>query len=313
MFDYSCWKATHIVLAKEGLHIDGHLQVIESWRGDCKTGETIIIPQLARFGTKNSRKIVQDYEGQNSNSPFYLSCQRMVLFLRKANTDRNIWEDATAFNNMEISVAWIEEGNVYALVQKFNPGPREILRLDISESEMKSKVIEITQILQLKDLSTRAESILKFVNRDDAIDRCAIFDALADCKEYAIPTLWKILKNDKALNLHGRAIDTLVRVDGINIGDKLTALLEDELKVWFKIGPNLQKNWWAGIGVKYSEVELLRGQYSKTFIILKALQQRKHSGCKKTVSTLYNFWRSLPQLAELDQISKVCDEILKPK
>ena len=40
--DYSLWKATHIVLATERNVIDGHLKVIESWKGDLKTDSEIV-------------------------------------------------------------------------------------------------------------------------------------------------------------------------------------------------------------------------------------------------------------------------------
>jgi hypothetical protein len=45
VLDYSAWKATHIVLV-ETTDEDGRFEVVESWKGDLKPGESITIPEM---------------------------------------------------------------------------------------------------------------------------------------------------------------------------------------------------------------------------------------------------------------------------
>ena len=81
--DYSLWKATHIVLATEGNVIDGHLKVIESWKGDLKPDSKIILPELATFSTEKSRRIDELWKRKDLPKPFvrFVTGSKMVLFL----------------------------------------------------------------------------------------------------------------------------------------------------------------------------------------------------------------------------------------
>ena len=41
--DESAWHATHIVVVSEGQKIDGELRVLESWHGDLRRGERLVL------------------------------------------------------------------------------------------------------------------------------------------------------------------------------------------------------------------------------------------------------------------------------
>src|SRR5437899_2620242 len=84
--DTLAWHATHVVVASEGNEIDGHLEVVESWRGDLAIGDRIDLPELAAFEDEDLRRIVTV---RTSTTPSVASGKRMILFLRNDGTSRS--------------------------------------------------------------------------------------------------------------------------------------------------------------------------------------------------------------------------------
>jgi hypothetical protein len=339
------WRATHIVVATEGQKIDGVFRVLESWKGDLPVGETVRIPELAAFNSKEERTI-RFWPGENDHlsKPLEVTGDRVVLFLRDANqvaaeTEKgedeeesravkspsvtSRWKSANSMGDeIKVSMVWIEQGEVYGFVQRMNPGPSSLYRLNWTEAKMERQVIEILETrdafddsLAIADPSKRAEALQTFVSDSKFLVRDNALKEITKCGEAALPVLRRMM-NDETLNdIHDQAIDAFAQAGGRQVAPELTALLEKELSFWQQTGPTLQKGWWNGNGfASIDAVEPLRNRYGKIYRALVALNALRYREGEKLVTEVRDFWRSLPQLDDksgLDQISDECDSILK--
>jgi hypothetical protein len=105
----------------------------------------------------------------------------------------------------------------------------------------------------------------------------------------------------------------LVKAGGKDVGRELTIMLEQELAFWQKTGPQLPLGWWNGGGLPWAEVERLRNRYSVTLEAVRGIGVARYREGQKVVTTLRDYWRSLPQLEDrsgLDQMSQECDRLL---
>lgn len=141
-------RATHIVVATEGDEIDGQLTVIDSWKGDLKTNEVILVPEMKAWSPVDARKALGAYRGLYlaldpelvEHLPTHVSCKRIVLFLIK-KADR--WKPASKTRLMSMSAAWIEDRYVLTYVQHSNPGPLELCPCRDSADEFKATVAKV--------------------------------------------------------------------------------------------------------------------------------------------------------------------------
>src|SRR5271169_32229 len=87
--DYSSWHATQIVLAVT-TPVDGTFKVVESWKGDLRVGERLVIPELrpepnavpiSRYPKEWSEAV---RGGVSEQIPRELAGSRMVLFLKSS-------------------------------------------------------------------------------------------------------------------------------------------------------------------------------------------------------------------------------------
>jgi hypothetical protein len=51
------WQAPDIVVVTQSEKLDGRFMVIETWKGDLKSSDTVIVPELAVFASDESRVI----------------------------------------------------------------------------------------------------------------------------------------------------------------------------------------------------------------------------------------------------------------
>ena len=108
------WDATHIVVVTEAEKIDGEVRVLESWKGELERGDLLVLKELASFASKESRRIGGWLGFEESDE--CVTGARMVCFLTKSG---DTWQSAGGKDwrpAMEISVAWIDHGTVYARV-----------------------------------------------------------------------------------------------------------------------------------------------------------------------------------------------------
>ena len=279
-----------------------------------------MIPDLTNFLSEESRTVSYWPSEVHSNSPTHVTGSRISLFLKKSASDSTNWETASDFGGMQVSMAWIEDGQAYAFVQRMNPGPSLLFPLHLSESEMKSQVADVVQTqtafgntIAISNLEQRANALKLFVSSKHWFARKAAFTELGNCGEAALPILRRMLNDESMLPQHGDVIGAMGHAGGISVAPELTKLVETETQFWKQTAPNLKSGWWNGTGIDWSEVETLRNRYVKLGAAIGVLGQLKYANCKNAVTECRDVWRSFPQLEEigLGQMSRGCDNLLK--
>ena len=316
------WRAGDIVLVSGDAGRAGRCLVIEAWKGELKAGDTVTIPELAAFATDDSRAIHRWPREAATNLPTHVSSSRMCLFLRK--TASGSWEAADKTGGMKTSVAWIEESQAYAFVQRMNPGPSLLVPLHFSEGDLKAQVSDVVQTQEAlantvatTNLSQRAEALKPFISSKHWFAQKEGFAELGKCGGAALPVLRGLLSDESLLAQHGEVIGALGQAGGTNVAAELTTLVEAETRFWKQTAPELKQGWWNGAGfqgaAEWSRVEFLRNRYVRLGAAIGVLGGLKYSGCKTAVAQLRDVWRSCPQLKEvgLGQMSQGCDRLLK--
>ena len=182
--DHSAWKATHIVIAVTTA-TDGTFEVVESLKGDLHVGARLVIPDLRSLD--EAKPITSSLA-----SPESVLCQpgshlipkqpvgaRVILFLvggtheplSESKTEVEGWKPSDIMDSMQASVVWIEgSGSLYAFEQVMNPGLPLLCQLHESETDVRNRVAEITQIqsqiavdLSVPDGGERAERLRQYV------------------------------------------------------------------------------------------------------------------------------------------------------
>jgi hypothetical protein len=313
--EYSAWNATHIVIAAEGEEIDGKLEILEPLKGDLGAGEMIFLNQLAGLKTENSRQICEDWNLKSSGK--FVSGSRMILFLRKDNDSKEIWKPTDLFDELKTSVMWIENDKAYAFEQIANPGPSLLIDLGQTESEVKTRILEIIQkrnsfdrAFEIKGTKSMFENLRQFFTAEDAFIRLATFKKLKEKGKSALPVLRRVLDDESALIAHDTAVQTFGEVGGESVGKELTALLKKETNFWKELSDPQIKNWKNRID--NNETEIFGRHYSKILQIVYQLRLMKLKEAQNAVSELCRFWHSSPLEDKdgLSQMTEDCDAYL---
>jgi hypothetical protein len=144
--------ATHIVVASEDAIIDGHLTVLESWKGDLNPGDKLFIPEFAAFNSTISRAIHCLFftERCSGATQEYVSCSRMILFLQRNSGSLDKGRQPTShaqewsgvgIRRVSRSIIWIEGERSFAFwdVEPFGAGG-ELADFESSEKGIREKV-----------------------------------------------------------------------------------------------------------------------------------------------------------------------------
>jgi Surface antigen variable number repeat len=329
------WNATDIVVATEGKRIDGVFSVLESWKGDLNPGDTIRVPELASFQPEPSRAISDAWYQKEKSPHLVVTGERMILFLKRDShesapeTDNGNprsapsinWRSASFFDEMNVSVVWIEQGQAFGFVQMMNPGPSLLIRLGASEDELKNRVLEVKDIQALfvqaaaiAEPAKKAAALEPFAHHSLHLARDAAFGELKKCGKAALPVMRRMLADDSLLDSHAHLVEVMAEAGKSDVGADLTALIEKDLEFWKRTGPVLKKGWWNGEGFDSLEaVEPLRDRYGRDYDALLALTKTPYWASEAIVTEFRNLWRSLPQLEEIgsDQLSKAVDQVLR--
>ena len=219
--DAVAWEATDIFIASEGEKVDGNLTVTAVWDGNLVVGDSVSVPELASFATEASRTVKPFWEQKDNDAPVVVSAQRMVLFLKAAkekNSPRErIWHPA-APEGVNVSVAWISNGHVYAFVQVMNPGPSVLVEQRFSEAEMKEKVAGIVKVRKIlceiagmEDAKDRAKKAAEYLAFPNAQARREASKILGTCGKDGLSVLLDILRDDTRSELHRGAVRVIAR------------------------------------------------------------------------------------------------------
>jgi hypothetical protein len=334
--DLCSWNATHVVVATEGKTIDGSFRVLESCKGDLNPGDIIKIPELASFKSQSSRAVADPwYEKEKSNQGVFVTGDRMILFLKKNSMEATSqrgdgslpspasirWKSSDSYDDMSVSVAWIEQGKAFGFVQVMNPGPSLLIPLGLSEDELKSRALKVKdvqnsflQAAAIANPANRAEALASFTHHPLYFARGAAFEALRKSGKAALPVVRSMLADDALLDIHGELVGVLAEAGNGDVGPDLTQLVVKGLDFWRVTGPALKRGWWNGKGFDSLEDALpLRERYMEVYEALLGLQKRPYRESETAVRQFRDFWGSLPQLRGdgLDQMTQACDEILR--
>ena len=312
---HSCaWKATDIVVVTEGNAIDGEVMVLETWKGELRHGEQLTIPELATFATEESRKVAEPWLPRDDDDvPKKVTGDRMVLFLIREN-DQWLPADKDS-KEMAVSTVWIENDHTMAIFQQMNPGPSELVSMDMGEEQLRKTIDyfidrqkKINDAIAWNDAERLASAIPFLYRMENADAQRFMIEALGDAGPSAVPALLTILGDESDENV----IHALRKAGGADIAPKLTELLTQDLAFWKTAGPSLKPGWWNSDGLTTEQQYQLRLRYGRTYATLTALRDLRFAGAEETVAALRDFWRSLPQLGDIgnDQIGRECDVVL---
>lgn len=330
MLDYSSWHATHIVLVTTTT--DGAtFEVLESWKGDLKTGERIVIPQLrpaqkaiaVSLYPKSWEEAVNG--GVNEGIPKQLPGSRMVLFLRSSGesptregperTARHLWEPADLFSEMKTAALWIDGSQVYGFVQLMNPGPSVLFDLSISEQRVRERVLEVGNAQQElahciaeSDGANRAECLKPYAKTDIFPARKFALDELAKAGPGAVPAIRRMLDDPSFSRDASALVNALAMAGGEGVAEELNTRLRQDLAFWKSTAPSLSQGWW---NQDLNSGTPLRGRYSETYQLLVALEHTHYSPGRTAAIELCAVWSSVPAMSDPSSFDQMADECRK--
>jgi len=305
--DDVAWRATHIVIASEGETIDGKLTVVEAIAGHLKTHAMLELPELAAFRGSKSRQIYENFSATAKR----VTGARVILFLTRTAGG---WKQAAQHGGMDISVAWIEDGKAYALVQIINPGSVRMVAVG-SEETLRKRIVAIRAVRQqlakaeaLEVPLERARAIAPLVGNSIGVASAAAVSALGSCGRDGLPVILRLIEESKLAAYHGMLVKELARAGGVDAGPSLLRILKRDLHYWCKTGPTLPAGWWNGKDVAAKDRVRLQQRYSRTLAAVRALARVQYREAAATTKQLADFWRSLPQLHDKSGLDQMTEE-----
>jgi hypothetical protein len=323
--DRCSWYATHVVLVQTTPK-DGVFSVVESWKGDLRTGDSLEVPELKPI--KNAVPISsdrkpqgfgpQDTQGINEEIPRQSVGSRMILFLKKreegdvaspsaGNNTGTRWEPASRWGGMKVSALWIEGGKSFCFLQWMNPGPSalsECVQFPLVSSDVAVFTARIQRVLQVQKYLGETMAMKNNPEvRADRLGRIALsdvweaqreaLDALGKSGTVALPEILQVM-DEPPVPYDGKVtIRALVEAAGKDSGKQLHARLQQDLIYWKAVGPTLTPSWLdqlaepgASLFVKFDETELL----------IRELDQEHYTPAAHTAAELRDFWVSQPLL-----------------
>ena len=243
------WTATDIVVATEGAEVDGRFTVLERWKGEAKPGDEIVLPDLAEFAPAESRRI---YEFGTKPTNAVVTGDRMILFLVRdtaadAQQAPGVAKTVSYYKSegFEISVAWVEDGDVFAIQQIINPGPSVLTRLGSNETELHAAIAGFCVMDEaLKNaVAERKPTQIKqafraFERRNHHYASLAAIKALAELGDDAIPAFREMLGDVTLMGWHDKLIKALVRRTRTKCRP-FAEVLERECWYWSKMAEEL--------------------------------------------------------------------------
>ena len=335
--DLSVWRATHIVLATEGDLIDGHIKIIESWKGDLEPGARVVLPGLADFADVESRRVHNWWYPQDLPEPYarVVTGSRTILFLVKpdpaertssTNFFRRIvsskataWLPAVAYRDsgFKFSVAWLERGEAYAFRQVMNPGPVVLAHIGTAV-DIKARVVGIDVIstslgkaIDGRDSVLAGQCLKAFEKRKFYYGAQASIESLGRMGTVALPTLRRLLGNESLLDLHSDVISAMAAAGRTGAARDLATTVEEGLRFWQERLPTLTRGWWNS--APDDERRLLRNRYGILSAALQALRPLRYAPCREDISALRNLWQSDETLNDVGDgaMIRACDAVLE--
>ncbi len=325
--DYSLWKATHIVLATEGNVIDGKLKVIESWRGDLKLDNEIVLPELSAFSTQKSRLIRDFWEQKDMPKQYvrFVTGSKMILFLIKSAQPRPkglskpnnySWLPARykGYGGFRSSTVWIEKGEAYAH-RILSP---LLTHQNTDFQTIKSRVAALNAIQTAYDDAVRdtdservIQSLRAFLKNKFYYSVEANIQSLGKMGIKALPIFRQSLQDKTLRSRHPEIISSMVQAGGAKVAKDITTIIEKEFEFFSRRAPELKGVWFnPNPG---TERQVLIAKYSILKTALHELRPLRYPPCRDIVIKTRDLWRSneILNYHGRNQILPACDALLK--
>jgi hypothetical protein len=312
------WNATHVLVASEGESIDGTLTVIESWVGTVEPGTELHLSGLEVFAHPYLREIRSWGDARDKGKS--VTGRRMIVFLKRDPAGGDAWLPAAQWGGFKVSVCWIESGLAFGLVQIFNPGDAVMVRLGMTEAEMKARVLALRQtkaeLARIRDLPTRGERVAAAAEHVDADSWSAMeeaFDILESCGSASVPLVLDVFLREVETRAALLASRLLRKIGDARVVGPCVEELEADLVHWTEAVEDLPPNWWAGQGIDRETYEQYRFRQVRAERILRLLASKASPECADVVRRTREMWRSRSGLREFDKgrIVKACDAALE--
>lgn len=282
--------------------------VLESWRGDLAPGDRV---PLDEFKLALEHDVKAPFGEKPEAGPKKVTGKRLVVFLKRGGSrfgngqEVGSWGAADRFGWFNASVAWIEDGHAFGLVQWINPGPQEMSKVG-TEEELKKHVAkvnkaraeEFAKARATKDLGKRAEILGEIVNNYPGFAAEALA-GLEWCGEDALPALRKIVGKEFAANSELlRAYGIMTKI-GAPARDDLMKVVTWQLPAWKDQLARIEYNAKHGMGLDVDErywhrLLLVLTANPDAFATATAAQQ-------KLLRDLRDLWAGHPVLSKLGE------------
>ena len=321
--DWFAWQATHIVLVTEGDKIDGEVTILESWLGDLKPGDTLKIPELAKYTTEESRLIKQMgflKPAPQVGAPLHVTCKRMVLFLRKASqvTDPAYYHTvegtsewfACGMGYLYASIAWFDHGKTYAFVQWSNPGESDLIEVRGTEASFKEHIFSELKMRKIcEDAGVNPETASRLPAAQSFASSCCQWEGsvpgkaslavLASGAPDGLNIVRKLLKDDTFRTQRNVLLAALAYGGGTQVAPEIANMLEAETAFWRETGPTLKEGWRDGVGfdkdAPESQAKLKRICERKEYSdhVLEVLQKMDYPVGGPAIMRFQSVWNSV--------------------
>jgi hypothetical protein len=191
---------------------------------------------------------------------------------------------------MKISVAWVENGVIYAFQQIFNPGPLVLDNLRMTEEQLKALILkksrncsDFDKAASLPDPEERAKTIFPFTEADEHRAREKAFNALSECGIPALPVLREILGDEQLLDRHYLAVKALAKAGGWSTGQEIVSILHSELEYLMERDDEIKEIAWNNLAPNI-RLHILKMQQG-----LKAVYWLRYGDAKNVISDI-NSW-----------------------
>jgi hypothetical protein len=321
----STWHATHVAV------IDASGVVLESWKGDLKSGARIPVEQwnlptretvyYGRSGPEpgpDDPKLPMDAVREVTNA-------RRVFFLkRKGDGDianAATWAPALLFGSeMSLAVAWLANGEAFGIRDRDDHYPPRMRPMRLNEAQVKSvvrRLVELQQGLHKAardpDPVARAERMVSFLRPDERLAFLEAIEVMKGCGKPAWGVVRRLLTQEEFLPIHHDLVHVAMHVAGTEAIGEVERIVREESQYWASVVRSGERP------VEYNPP--MSWHFSRLASSLNVLMRLDYRDPNGIVAKLRADWEADPRLAHLGSggnnerspVLKYADEILKPR
>jgi hypothetical protein len=326
--EYNTWQATDIILVKDDGDLRPRVKVVESWKGNLRPGDTIVVEGLLAAAAPKPK-----LDPDIAPFPDAVEGGYVVFFLahhpggvRLGEAD-GTWTGVVQGNEfLYTSAAFIREkvAHRFAAMGITNFEPDTLVSTKLSDAQFKAEVDSILKVQEdlrkaaaIASPEDRAKTLLPIAKTSYYNAQCEALRLLGKCGQPAVPMLRGLVISDSKHSKDDRFLvpisfereiaDALAAASGPNRNQELTAIVVEELAYWKKTAPTLKVGWWNEL----PSADEPRAHYGRLYSALKNLKGAYKAPPDDPVKQLRDLWASLPQLNDstgLNQMIQACDE-----